>query len=235
MPEKKTVLKVPSRRHWPRGISILHEDRDILVIDKISGLLTMGTDKVKENTAYYLLREYVKKGNRKSQNRVYIVHRLDRDTSGIILFAKTPQAKLYLQDKWHQFEKTYYAVVHGSLKEKEGLVTSYLTEDSTYKMHSTDDEKSGKLARTGYRVLRETDLYSFVEVDLLTGRKNQIRVHFSDMGHPVFADKRYGVKEKGKLALHAAKLIITHPHSKEKMTFEAKVPEYFEELMKRSE
>ena len=233
MPENKTILNVPSRRHWPRGISILHEDRDILVVDKISGLLTMGTDKVKENTAYYLLRDYVKKGNRKSQNRVYIVHRLDRDTSGIILFAKTPQAKLYLQDKWHQFEKTYYAVVHGTLNQKEGLITSYLAEDSSYKMYSTDDEKKGKLARTGYKVLRETSLYSFLEVALLTGRKNQIRVHFADMGNPVASDKRYGVKEKGKLALHAAKLTITHPHSKEEMTFEAKTPEYFEDLMKK--
>ncbi|MCK5133834.1 MAG: RluA family pseudouridine synthase [Candidatus Sabulitectum sp.] len=235
MSENKTVLKVPSRRHWPRGLSILHEDRDILVVDKVSGLLTMGTEKVKENTAYYLLREYVRKGNRKSQNRVYIVHRLDRDTSGIILFAKTPQAKRYLQDNWHDFEKTYYAVVHGAMKEKEGLITSYLEEDSTFKMHSTSDDKKGKLARTGYKVVKETELFSLLEVALLTGRKNQIRVHLADKGCPVFADKRYGVKEKGKLALHAAKLTITHPHSKQKMTFEAKVPDYFDELMRKTE
>lgn len=235
MQENKTILKVPSRRHWPRGLSILHEDRDILVVDKVSGLLTMGTEKVKENTAYYLLRDYVRKGNRKSQNRVYIVHRLDRDTSGIILFAKTPKAKHYLQDNWHDFNKTYFAVVHGSLKEKEGLITSYLAEDSTYKMHSTSDDKKGKLARTGYKVIKETELYSLLEIALLTGRKNQIRVHLADKGNPVVADKRYGVKEKGKLALHAAKLTITHPHSKMKMTFEAKLPDYFEALMNRKE
>ncbi|MCK5786348.1 MAG: RluA family pseudouridine synthase [Candidatus Sabulitectum sp.] len=235
MSENKTVLKVPSRRHWPRGLSILHEDRDILVVDKVSGLLTMGTDKVKENTAYYLLRDYVRKGNRKSKNRIYIVHRLDRDTSGIILFAKTPQAKRYLQDNWHDFSKTYYAVVHGTLEVKEGLITSYLEEDSTFKMHSTSDDKKGKLARTGYKVLKETELYSLLEVALLTGRKNQIRVHLADKGCPVFADKRYGVKEKGKLALHAAKLTITHPHSRAKMTFEAKLPDYFETLMKVSQ
>lgn len=234
MPEKKTDLKVPSRRHWPRGISILHEDRDILVIDKVSGLLTMGTDKVKENTAYYLLQDYVRKGNRKSQNRIYIVHRLDRDTSGIILFAKTPKAKHYLQDNWHSFSKTYYAIVHGSMKEKESLITSYLEEDSTFKMHSTSDDKKGKLARTGYKVIKETELYSLLEVALLTGRKNQIRVHLADKGNPVVADKRYGVKEKGKLALHAAKLTITHPHSKQRMTFEAKAPDYFKELMRKT-
>ncbi len=231
MPEKKTILKVPSRRHWPRGLSILHEDRDILVVDKVSGLLTMGTEKIKENTAYYLLREYVKKGNQKSKNRIYIVHRLDRDTSGIILFAKTPKAKVFLQDKWHDFSKTYFAVVHGSLNQKEGLITSYLAEDSTYKMYSTNDEKKGKLARTGYKVLQETELYTFLEIALLTGRKNQIRVHLADNGNPVVADKRYGVKEKGKLALHAAKLTIIHPHSKDSMTFEAKAPDYFEQLL----
>ncbi len=232
MPEKKTVLKVPSRRHWPRGISILHEDKDILVINKVSGLLTMGTDKIKENTAYYLLQDFVRKGNSKSKNRIYIVHRLDRDTSGIILFAKTPKAKHYLQDNWHSFSKTYYAIVHGVMKEKEGLISSYLEEDSTFKMHSTNNENKGKLARTGYKVIQETELYSLLEVALLTGRKNQIRVHLADKGNAVYADKRYGVKEKGKLALHAAKLSITHPHSKLSMTFEAKLPDYFSELMK---
>ncbi len=234
MPENKTVLKVPSRRHWPRGISILHEDRDILVIDKVSGLLTMGTDKVKENTAYYLLRDYVKKGNRKSQNRIYIVHRLDRDTSGIIVFAKTPKAKSYLQDNWFEFSKTYYAVVHGALAKKEGTVSSYLVEGDNYKMFSTTDMKKGKLARTGYKVLKETEEYSLLEIALLTGRKNQIRVHLADMGNAVYADKRYGVKEKGKLALHAGELTLTHPHSKQKMTFTAKVPEYFDKLMNPS-
>lgn len=215
------------------GLSILHEDRDILVVDKVSGLLTMGTEKVKETTAYYLLREYVRKGNYKSKNRVYIVHRLDRDTSGVIIFAKTPESKQFLQDNWHGFSKTYYAVVHGVMNEKEGLITSYLAEDSTFKMHSVTDEKKGMLARTGYKVIKETSLYSLLEIALLTGRKNQIRVHLADKGCPVFADKRYGVKEKGKLALHAARLTVTHPHSKLEMTFEAKTPEYFEELMNK--
>jgi tRNA pseudouridine32 synthase/23S rRNA pseudouridine746 synthase/23S rRNA pseudouridine1911/1915/1917 synthase len=231
MTENRTVLKVPSRRHWPHGLSILHEDRDILVVNKVSGLLTMGTDRVKQSTAYYLLREYVRKGNRKSRNRVYIVHRLDRDTSGVIVFAKTPDAKHSLQNNWHDFSKVYYAVVHGSMDLNEGVISSYLEEGRNFKMHSTDDDSNGKLARTGYRVLKQNDNYSFLEIALLTGRKNQIRVHLAEKGHPVVADKLYGIKEKGKLALHAGELTITHPHSKQKMTFTAKVPEYFDKLM----
>ncbi len=231
MTGSQTVLRVPSRRHWPRGLTILHEDRDILVVNKVSGLLTMGTDRVKQSTAYYLLREYVRKGNRKSQNRVYIVHRLDRDTSGVIVFAKTPDAKRNLQDNWHDFSKVYYAVVHGSMDLKEGLISSYLAEGKNFKMHSTDDDSKGKLARTGYKVLNQNDDYSFLEIALLTGRKNQIRVHLAEKGHPVVADKLYGIKEKGKLALHAAKLTITHPWSGARMTFEAGLPSYFSDLI----
>jgi len=231
MTGNKTVLKVPSRRHWPLGLSILHEDRDILVVNKVSGLLTMGTERVKESTAYYRLREYVRKGNRKSRNRIYIVHRLDRDTSGIIVFAKTPDAKHYLQNKWHDFSKVYYAVVHGSMSVKEGVITSYLEEGTNFKMHSTDDDRKGKLARTGYKVLKENETYSFLKIALLTGRKNQIRVHFADKGNPVVADKLYGVKEKGKLALHAAELTISHPFSKAKITFKAELPSYFSSLI----
>jgi len=231
MTGNKTVLNVPSRRHWPRGLSILHEDRDILVVSKVSGLLTMGTDRVKQSTAYYLLREYVRKGNRKSRNRVYIVHRLDRDTSGVVVFAKTPEAKRSLQDNWHDFSKVYYAVVHGSMEEKEGLITSYLKEGINYKMYSTDDDSSGKLAKTGYTVLKQNEGYSFLEIALLTGRKNQIRVHLAEKGNPVVADKLYGIKEKGKLALHAAKLTIVHPYSGGRMTFEAGLPPYFSELI----
>jgi tRNA pseudouridine32 synthase/23S rRNA pseudouridine746 synthase/23S rRNA pseudouridine1911/1915/1917 synthase len=231
----KTVLRVPPKRYWPRGLSILHEDREILVVNKVSGLLTMGTDRIRQNTAYYMLRDYVRKGNRKSKNRIYIVHRLDRDTSGVIVFAKTPDAKHYLQDNWHDFSKVYCAVVHGSMAVKKGLIASYLAEGSNYRMYSSGDESRGKLARTGYRVMKENNSYSFLEITLLTGRKNQIRDHLADTGHPVVADRLYGIKEKGKLALHAARLSIAHPHSRNEMMFEAKIPGYFEELMGSSE
>ncbi len=226
-------FKSPPKKYHPRGLSILYEDRDILVVDKISGLLTVATEKVRENTAYYLLNKYVRKGNQKSRNRVFIVHRLDRDTSGIIVFAKSGKTKRYLQEEWSGFKKKYYAVVHGVLQEKEGVIISYLTENRAHKMYSVKNQENGMLARTGYKVLRESKKYSLLEIDLLTGRKNQIRVHLSEKGCPVAGDKKYGEKEKGikRLALHAASITILHPHTKEKMTFKTKVPAYFKTLL----
>ena len=233
MRERQKKFKSSPKRYQPKGLSILYEDHDILVVDKMSGLLTVSNEKVKENTAYYLLNEYVRKGNHKSRNRIFIVHRLDRDTSGVIVFAKNENAKRYLQEEWQRFKKKYYAVVHGKLPKKEGVITSYLAENRIHKMYSVDDPEKGKLARTGYKVLRESKKYSLLEIDLLTGRKNQIRVHFSEKGCPVVGDKMYGEKEKGikRLALHAASITILHPHTKEKMFFEAKVPAYFKSLV----
>ena len=214
----KKEFKRPPKRYQPPGLSILYEDRDILVVDKIHGLLTISTDKVKENTAFYLLNEYVRKGNAKSKNRVFIVHRLDRDTSGVIVFAKSMESKLYLQENWQEFQKKYYAVVHGRLLKKEGIITSYLTENRAFKMYSVKDPEKGKLARTGFKVLKESEEFSLLEIDLLTGRKNQIRAHFSEKGHPVAGDKKYGQKVKGikRLALHSASLTILHPQQQRK-------------------
>jgi len=228
-----TKFKSPPKRYQPKGLSILYEDRDILVVDKMNGLLVVSNEKVKENTAYYLLNDYVRKGNQKSRQRIFIVHRLDKDTSGIIVFAKNKNAKRYLQEGWQDFKKTYYAVVRGTLAEKAGIITSYLAENSVHKMYSVNDPEKGKLAKTGYKVLRESKKYSLLEIDLLTGRKNQIRVHLADKGCPVAGDKKYGVKAKGikRLALHAACLTMFHPHSKEKMTFETKMPAYFKSLV----
>lgn len=233
MHKSQENFKAPPKKFQPHGISILYEDRDILVVDKANGLLTVSTDKVREKTAYYLLTDYVRRGNQKSKNRIFIVHRLDRDTSGVIIFAKNENAKRYLQDEWQGFEKKYYAVVQGTLPEKEGIITSYLVENSVHRMYSVSDPEKGKLARTGYKVLKESSKYSLLEIDLLTGRKNQIRVHFSEKGYPVAGDKKYGIKEKGikRLTLHAAYLTITHPHTKEKMTFKAEVPAYFDSLL----
>ena len=233
MTKSKKNFKSPPKRFQPRGLSILYEDYDILVVDKISGLLTIGTTKIRENTAYYLLNEYVKKGNKKSRNRVFIVHRLDRDTSGLIVFAKNENAKNFLQDEWHGFKKKYYALVHGTLLKKEGVISSYLAENRAHRMYSVDEHEKGKLARTGFKVLRESKKYSLLEIDLLTGRKNQIRVHFSEEGFPVAGDKMYGQKDKGikRLTLHAASITILHPHTKETMTFEMPVPDYFNTLL----
>ena len=235
MQETKGIFKSPPKRYHPKGLSIIHEDRDILVVDKRSGLLTIGNEKIRENTAHYLLNTYVRRGNQKSRNRVFIVHRLDRDTSGIIVFAKSENAKRYLQGEWHNFNKKYCAVVHGILREKEGIISSYLAENRAHKMYSVNNPEKGKLARTGYKVLKESKNFSLLEIDLFTGRKHQIRVHFSERGYPVAGDALYGEKEKGikRLALHAASLTILHPHTKEEMIFAAKIPDYFESIVSK--
>lgn len=233
MPENRREFKRPPKRYQPRGLTILHEDQDILVVDKIGGLLTIGTEKIKENTAYFLLTDYVRKGNPKSKNRVFIVHRLDRDTSGVLVFAKTENAKRYLQDRWPEFSKKYYAVVRGTLADKEGVITSYLAENRAHRVYSVADPAKGKLAKTGFRVLKESKSYTLLEIELLTGRKNQIRVHLAEKGHPVVGDKVYGEKSRGarKLALHAASLTITHPYTQEQMTFETSPPAFFKSFV----
>ncbi|MFT5126033.1 MAG: RluA family pseudouridine synthase [Kiritimatiellia bacterium] len=235
MPSEKKKFKSPPKKYHPKGIAVLYEDYDILVVDKRGGLLTMGNESESEKTAFYMLTNYVRKGNPKSRSRLFIVHRLDRDTSGVLVFAKSYEAKKYLQDEWSGFQKTYIAVVHGAPPEEEGLITSYLAENTAFNMYSTDDPEKGKLAKTGYKVLQKTKRYCMLEIDLLTGRKNQIRVHLSEQGCPVAGDKKYGGKEKGeiKLALHAKTLTLKHPHSKESMTFEAEVPNFFSSLMGR--
>jgi len=235
MQEKQKKFKIPPKKYQPEGLTVLYEDRHILVVDKINGLLTVSSEKVRKKTAYYLLNEYVRKGNHKSKNRIFIVHRLDRDTSGVIVFAKNEIAKRYLQENWHEFKKKYYAVVHGTLPDKKGVIISYLAENRIHKVFSVNDPKKGKLSKTGYKVLKESKKYSLLEVDLLTGRKNQIRVHFSENNCPVVGDKKYGKKEKGvrRLALHAASLTLIHPYSKDEMTFNTGIPGYFESLISR--
>ncbi|MEQ1586585.1 MAG: RluA family pseudouridine synthase [Cyclobacteriaceae bacterium] len=233
MQEQSSSFKSPSKKHQPKGLTIIYEDRDIIVVDKIQGLLTMGTDREKEKTAHFLLNEYVKKGNARSRNRVFIVHRLDRETSGILIFAKHEKAKLYLQDRWKDFSKNYFAVVHGKLPNKEGAITSYLLENKAFRVYSVRDQDKGKFSKTGYRVIKESDNFSLLEINLYTGRKHQIRVHLSETGHPVVGDKIYGPadREAKRLALHAASLTITHPFTHKEMSFETAIPPYFKTLV----
>lgn len=231
---EKDFKNIP-KKHQPRGLSILYEDQDIIVVDKVDGLLTVSTDRVRDNTAYFRLNFYVRKGNQKSRNQVFIVHRLDRDTSGLLVFAKNEEAKRFLQDEWHNFDKKYYAVVCGILPEKEGIISSYLAENSAHNVYSVNDPAKGKLAKTGFKVLQESQKYSLLEIALFTGRKNQIRVHFAEKGFPVAGDKSYGEKDAGvkRLMLHAGSLTIIHPFTKEKMNFETDIPESFKALVNR--
>ena len=221
--------KLSSRKHQPHGLSILYEDQDIIVVDKAAGLLTIGTDKDKENTAHFHLNTYVKRGNMRSRNRVFVVHRLDRDTSGVLVFAKSEQAKHFLQNNWHDFHKRYYAWVEGHLAQREGEIESWLFENDSFRVYSVRDTQKGRYSHTAYKVIRETGNYSLVDIVLYTGRKHQIRVHMSEMGHPVVGDKIYGELSKGisRLALHAYSLTIVHPHTHKEMCFETSLPAFF--------
>ena len=223
----------PGAGSLPRGLVILHEDRDILVVDKPAGLLTMGTDKDKTHTAYFILTDYVRKGYSKSRNRIFIVHRLDRETSGILVFAKNIAAKLSLQDQWQETKKKYIAVVHGRCDSKAGTITTYLAENKARFVYSTPDAAKGKLSRTAYTVLKQTRDFALLEVDLLTGRKHQIRVHLAGIGHPVVGDQKYGKADRGRarLALHARSISFRHPFSGKPVTFEARAPAYFNQLV----
>lgn len=240
MPGKGLLMRkhaIPGDRSLPLGLAILHEDRDILIADKPAGLLTIATDRDKERTAFYILTDYVRKGCAKSRNRVFIVHRLDRETSGLLIFAKTEEAKFRLQSQWDETKKTYLAVVHGQPKKRADTIATYLAENKDLMVFSTADPAKGKLARTTYRVLRETKDYALLEVDLLTGRKNQIRVHLAGIGHPIVGDKKYGQGQPPypRLALHARAITFNHPFSGQPMTFTAKVPSHFNKLVGKFE
>ena len=235
MAAKPKPFKGSPKRFHPPGLDISYEDHDSLVVNKAPGLLTMGNDKVQDRTAYYLLTDYVRKGNPKSKKRVFIVHRLDQDTSGVLVFAKSPEAKAFLQEEWSTFSKVYFAVVNGQMPKEEGEIESYLAENEAQVVYSESDPGLGKLSRTGYKVLETNAKYSLLEIQLHTGRKNQIRVHCAEAGCPVVGDGKYGRRGKGekKLALHAAKLTLRHPHTKESMTFEVPIPKMFGHLMNR--
>ncbi len=226
--------KRSANRFQPRGVTLLHEDRDVLVVNKPAGLLTIGTDRDKTRTAHSFLNDYVRKGDPRSRQRVYIVHRLDRDTSGILLFARSEEAKLFLQQNWEETHKRYLAVVHGKLAAKEGTLSSYLVENAAQNIYSTAVAGKGKLSRTAYRVLRELRGMSLLDIELLTGRKHQIRVQCADQGHPLLGDRKYG-REDGysQLFLHAQALAFTHPFSRQRLSFTVPPPDHFSRLLGR--
>ena len=223
------VKKKRRGKHQPRGMIILHEDRDIIVVDKEAGLLTMGTDREKTATAFYRLTDYVRKGNPKSRERVFIVHRLDREVSGVLVFARSVTAKKTLQDQWDHVEKHYLALVSGSPKEPEGTFRSYLVENGVHKVYSTTDPKLGKLSRTAYKVLGYEQGVSLLDINLLTGRKHQIRVHLAENNLPIVGDKKYGAKHPGsqRLALHAKSIAFKHPYDGKRCFFDTQIPKVF--------
>lgn len=215
-------------------IQLVYEDDDIIVINKGSGILSVSTDNVKDGTAYSILRDYLKKKDPRLM--LFVVHRLDRDTSGLMLFAKNVEAKEAMQHNWNNMvlDRKYVAVVEGKVDEEEGVVKSYLSETSQFEVYSTQNPEQGQLAVTRFRRLKCNNGYSLMELSLDTGRKNQIRVHMKDLGHPIAGDRKYGAKSSPihRLALHARTLHFAHPRSKREMLFETPVPTRFMAMLK---
>jgi 23S rRNA pseudouridine1911/1915/1917 synthase len=211
-----------------RKLHIVFEDDHIIVIEKSAGLLSVSTG-VEGETAISILSDYVKKEN--PQNKIFVVHRLDRDTSGLLLFSKSERIQSLLQNSWQTSitERTYYAVVEGVVKKSADTIKTYLYESTAYFMHVTDDPGKGELAITHYRVLKTSREYSLIEAYLETGKKNQIRVHMQSIGHPVVGDKKYGTGTSpiGRLGLHAGVLAFIHPETREPMRFVSKMPASF--------
>lgn len=214
-------------------LDIIYEDDELIVINKPSGLLSIESDNEKSNTAYRILTDYVQEKDKKA--RIFIVHRIDKDTSGVLLVAKNEKIKNALQHHWQDIviSREYIAICEGKFSLKEGTVRSYLKTNVNNLMYSTNDHR-GQLAITHYKVMKENSKYSLVDVHIDTGRKNQIRVHMGDLNHKIVGDNKYGPVSNpiNRLGLHAYILEFIHPISKKKMTFKAKIPSCFESLFK---
>lgn len=219
-------------RFYHRRLNIVYEDDDIIVVNKGYGLLSMGNDKVKEGTAYFILKDYIKWVD--PRQKLFIVHRLDRDTSGLMMFAKSVQAKEAMQHNWNNMvlNRTYVAVVEGYVDDNEGTIRTYLAENSKYEVYVTENPNEGQLAVTRYKVLSRKNGYSLMELELDTGRKNQIRVHMKHIGHPITGDRRYGAVSSPihRLALHARTLRFVHPITRREMNFSTPIPASFQKM-----
>ena len=216
-----------------RLLKIVYEDAYLIVVEKMPGLLSVNTERQKERTAYTILNEYVRRNGR--QRQVYIVHRLDRDTSGLMMFAKDEKTQHTLRDNWHDivYDRRYVAVVAGEMEKDAGTVSSWLTDHKLY-VSSSPVDNGGKPSVTNYQTIKRANGYSLIELRLDTGRKNQIRVHMQDLGHPVVGDGRYGLEDVNplnRLALHAFKLCFYHPITGEQMEFETPYPADFKRLL----
>jgi len=218
------------------GLDIIFEDADLIVINKPAGLLTVATDTEKRKTAYSILSEYVKLEDH-PENKIFIVHRLDRETSGLLLFAKNKVVKQQIQKTWETMinQRTYVGVVEGEVKKTKGTVVSWLAETTAFRVYSQQNEQTGKRAVTHYRKIGGNTKYSLLQINLDTGRKHQIRVHMHDIGHPIVGDKKYGSSSNPnrRMALHAQVLAFVHPETGDPYRFETSIPEKFLKISAR--
>ena len=231
IPGMNIVIDTDNKNKKELPFDILFEDDHIIVVNKPSGLLTIATNKEKEKTLYHIVREYLVSKDKFS--KVFIVHRLDKDTSGIVVLAKDEKTKNKLQENWNEFVslREYTAVVHGILKKKEDKIIQNLKETKTNLVYVS---KEGKEAITNYKVIKENSNYSMLSINIETGRKNQIRVALSTLKHPIVGDKKYGEKDnETRLFLHANRLKMYYPEIKKDILFETAIPNEFKKIMDR--
>ena len=232
------ISNSPIRRKVRSNLPIIYEDNDLIVINKPTKLLSVPSDNEKGSTAFRMVNDYLQQKDK--HNRAFIVHRLDEDTSGVLMFAKNAKMANALTegDNWNNLVKKrgYYAIVEGQLEKKEGRLTSYLKKNAQNMMYSSKKKGDGQFAITDYKVVSETKDYTLVDVDIKTGRKNQIRVHFGDLGHHIIGDDKYGepANPLKRLGLHAYELDIIHPFNGKLMKFKAPMPKEFSTLMSKS-
>ena len=220
--------KAPEHQKY-KGLTIIFEDQHLLVIEKQEGTLSIATEKQKLHNAYSILSDHIKKED--PRNRLFIIHRLDRETSGLMMFAKSEKVQKLMQESWNATirERTYLAVTEGVVKDNEGTIESYLVENKALTVYSTNNPTIGKHAITHYETIKASAFNSLLKVNLETGRKNQIRVHMKDIGYSIVGDEKYGAKTNpiGRLGLHAWVLSFIHPITNEEMYFETKIPKKF--------
>lgn len=217
----------------PPGMKVLFEDATLIVIDKPEHLLSMASATEREETAYAFLTDYVRRGNPRSRERVWIVHRLDRESSGLMVFAKTEAAKRALQADWSKADKRYLAVVDGYPPAERGVLRSNLDESGPFKVFSAPRSDRTRHAVTRYRVMKRIETRALIELTPETGRRNQIRVHLADAECPIVGDHKYGARTDpaGRLGLHASSLQFEHPLSGEALRFESPLPQSLARLL----
>lgn len=227
------ILEIKEYSNNKLDLDIIYEDKYIIVVNKKSGLLTISTENENEKTLYHQVSDYVKLKNKNA--RIFVIHRLDRDTSGVVMFAKDEKTKRLYQDNWDKLvsNRKYVAVLSGKPKNKQGRIIEYLVEKENMKVYAVSKNK-GKIAITNYKIIKSNNKYTLVDIDLETGRKNQIRVAMQNMNTPIVGDKKYGSLEDPikRLGLHAYKIVLTNPLNNKKMEFTSPYPDSFNKIVK---
>lgn len=235
--DKVSIMKTDHKHDKKKleGVQIVFEDEYLVVIDKAPGLLSIATDREKRETAYSIVSNYIKQEDREA--RIFVLHRLDRETSGVMMFAKDPKIQEIMQKKWDELitARTYQAIIEGQLDPEEGTVTSWLTENKNFKMFSSSKDNGGQKAITHYKTLESNKRFSLLSLKLDTGRKNQIRVHLESLGHPIVGDKKYGSKISPirRMALHAYELSFIHPITSIQYEFKSPIPTTMKQLIEK--